>query len=99
MEATSTTTSGLVNLIIMFVDKPVNGKYTINSFQYEQKNKKAISMKVLFGGQYYFFKDGDVVYIEQLAGGADNYRVTFCNSSFTFGSSTTIICKAHFVTQ
>jgi|LauGreDrversion4_1035100.scaffolds.fasta_scaffold00334_17 hypothetical protein len=99
IEATSTTNSGLIQLAIMFVDKPVNGKYTINSFQYNQNNKKAILMKVLFGGQYYFFKDGDVVYIEQLKTGLNHYRVTFCNSSFTFGSSTTIVCKAHFVTQ
>jgi hypothetical protein len=99
MEASSSYLGSSLTMIIRFNAKPVNGKYIIDSFGYSNGTKKSVSMRVLFGGTYYSFKDNDNIYIEQLSGGPNNYRVTICNSTFQFTQSTAVTCKTHFITH
>ncbi len=96
--SSKTVMNGDITLTIMFNSKPLNGVYTINSFGYSNGNKKAVDMKILFGNQYYFFEDGDKIYVEQLSTSVDSYKVTFCNATFKF-FSTSLVCRANFVTQ
>lgn len=96
--ASLATISGQCDYSFDFNEQPVNGIYTVNAYNFEQHNKRSISMFIRYSFERYRIKDGGKIYIEQIEKGSGKYKISFCDLSYT-PTSTTFKTKGSFNTQ